>query len=329
MATLNDYLKMVQRFTRDQGQSFLNPQDLIDYVNRARREVAMRSQCIRVLTPVSGAITSASVVSSGSGYTAPTVTITAPDYPSGTGNNPNGAQATAAAITQSGTIAAVNINYGGSGYFQPQATITDATGTGASVSLTVPAVNAIYQGQEVYKFSDIDLSASPGVESVYMIKSVSIIYNNYRYSLPGYAFSVYQSTVRQYPFAYQYVPTFFSQYGQGVNGSLYLYPLPSQTYQIEYDCFCLPQDLITDQSEEAIPDPWTDSVAYMAAYLCYSELQNFNIAKFYLDSFDKFLQRYSDYARPGRMVNPYGRYILPFMLGALELLHHVGSALLC
>ena len=132
MATLNDYLQQTQRFTREQGQSFLNPQDLIDYVNRARREVAMRSQCVRVLTPVSGAITTASVANPGSGYTAPTVVITAPDYPSGAGSNPNGAQATAAAIVQSGTIAAVNITYGGSGYFQPQATITDPTGTGAS-----------------------------------------------------------------------------------------------------------------------------------------------------------------------------------------------------
>ena len=146
MATLNDYLKQIQRFTRDQGQSFLNPQDLIDYVNRARREVAMRAQCVRVLTPVSGAITSASVIHAGSGYTAPAVTITAPDYPSGTGAKPNGDQATAGVIMQGGTIAAVDINYGGSGYFQPQATITDPTGTGASVSLTVPAVNAIYQG---------------------------------------------------------------------------------------------------------------------------------------------------------------------------------------
>lgn len=308
MATLNDYLKQTQRFTREQGQSFLNPQDLIDYVNRARREVAMRSQSIRRLTPISGAITTASVVNAGSGYTSPTVVITAPDFPSGGGANPNGAQANAAAIVQGGTIAAININYGGSGYFQPQATITDPTGTGASISLDVPGVNAVYQGQEQYNFSDIDLSTFPGVQSVYMIKSVSIVYNNYRYSLPCYDFSTYQSQIRQYPFQFSYVPVMFSQFGQGVGGSLYMYPLPSQTYQVEYDCFCLPQDLITDLSEEAIPEPWTDSVSYMAAHLCYLEIQNMNASQYYLTLFDKFLQRYSDYARPGRVTNPYGRW---------------------
>jgi len=38
------------------------------------------------------------------------------------------------------------------------------------------------------------------------------------------------------------------------------------------------------------------------------ELQNYNAGKFYLDLFDKMLQRYSDYARVGRVTNPYGRY---------------------
>lgn len=45
---LNEYLKQTQRFLRDATQQFLNPQDLISYVNRARREVAMRAQCIRM-----------------------------------------------------------------------------------------------------------------------------------------------------------------------------------------------------------------------------------------------------------------------------------------
>jgi hypothetical protein len=137
---------------------------------------------------------------------------------------------------------------------------------------------------------------------------VSLIYSNYRYSLPMYAFSVYQSMIRQYPFQYQYVPTFCSQFGQGADGSLYMYPLPSQTYQVEYDCFCTPQDLIDNNSVDVIPNPWTDAVSYFAASLAFEEIQNLNYAKYYFDKFDAMLQRYSNYARPGRVVNPYGRY---------------------
>lgn len=309
MSTLNEYLQQTQRFLRDQRQDLFNPMDLISYVNRARREIAMRSQCLRVLTPISGAVISASVVAAGSGYTStPTITITDPDFPSGVAPDPRGAQATASAVVQSGTIAAVNITYGGSGYFRPTVAVEDSTGSGASVTLELSAINALVANQEVYPFTDVVLDAFPGVESVYMIKGLSIIYANYRYSLPCYDFSTYQAQIRQFPFQFTYVPTFCSQYGQGTNGSFYTYPLPNQAYQYELDCFCLPSDLVTNLSEEALPKPWSEAVPYFTAYLAYSEIQNFNIAKYYLDQFDQFVNRYGVYARPGRGTNPYGRY---------------------
>lgn len=308
MATLFDYQKQVMRFTREAKQDFLRPDDLVSYINRARREVAMRAQCIRRLTPISGSVISANVTAGGSGYTLPVATISAPDFPSGQAPFPNGDQATAVATQIGGVINSVQVTYGGHGYFQPTVTITDGAGTGAVATLNLSPINVVVQAQEVYPFSGISVSMFPGVQSVYMIKSSSLIYSNYRYSLPCYAFSVYQAMIRQYPFQYQYVPTFCSQFGQGAGGSFYLYPLPSQTYQIEYDCFCLPQDLIDNRSVEAIPDPWTDAVPYFAASLVYEELQNLNYARYYMDKYDMMLGRYSIYARPGRVSNPYGRY---------------------
>jgi len=309
MASLNEYLQQTQRFMRDSRQDLLDPGDLIDYVNRARREVAMRAQCIRRVVPITGSVITASVVAGGSGYTnSPTITITAPDFPSGDGSDPTGAQATASAIVQSGTIAAVDIDYGGAGYWQPTATITDSTGTDASVTLQLSAINQVNQGQEVYPFSDVDISMFPGVESIYMVRSISILYSAFRYSLACYSFSTYQAKIRQWAQQWQYVPGVCAQLGQGVDGSLYLYPIPSQAYQMEWDCQMLPSDLITNLSVEAIPAPWDEAVPYFVAHLACLELQNANFAKMYLDLFDKMLQRYSDYARVGRAVNPYGRY---------------------
>jgi hypothetical protein len=66
--------------------------------------------------------------------------------------------------------------------------------------------------------------------------------------------------------------------------------------------------LIDDQQPEAIPAPWSETDPYFAAHMCYLELQNLNAAKFYLDLYDQMVHRYSAYARPGRMTNPYGRY---------------------
>jgi len=38
------------------------------------------------------------------------------------------------------------------------------------------------------------------------------------------------------------------------------------------------------------------------------ELQNYNVAGFFKKLFDEMTLGYSGYARPGRAVNPYGRY---------------------
>lgn len=305
------YLKQTQRFLREQRQMFENPDDLLVYINRARREVAGRTQCIRRLTPISGQCVSVNLLTPGSGYVNPQATITTPDWASGVLPSPNGRQATAGVQMSAGVVTDVEINDGGDGYFQPEITITDlgGPGIGATATVTVSPINTLNLGQEVYNFSDIYVGNWPGVDSVFAIKSVSVIYAQYRYSLPMYAFSVYQAQIRQFSTGtYQYVPSFGAQYGQGAGGSFYFYPPPSQTYQVEYDCFCLPTNMLLDNSiPEPIPQPWSDAVPYMAAQLAYQELQNYNAARFYEEQFDKMTLGYSQHARVGRAVNPYGR----------------------
>src|SRR5215472_13338361 len=209
MSTLFTHIKMAQQFIGDENQDRVNPNDLIAWINRGRRKIASQCQCIRVKSSISGEISGWTVTSGGSGYSsAPTCVITPPDFPSGQIPNPNGAQAIATANVQAGVIASINNVYGGDGYFQPIMTITDPTGSGAVVTPTVLFVMTCNRGQEVYKFTDVDLTEFPGVASVYAVRGVSIIYANYRYSLPMYSFSTYQAMIRQYPFQYQYVPTF-------------------------------------------------------------------------------------------------------------------------
>jgi hypothetical protein len=308
MSFLFDYMQITQGFLRDRSQALLNPADIVAYINRARRQIAMQAQCIRVLTPISGSVMTITVTAGGHGYTAPTVTISAPDYPSGTGVYPGGNQATAVATVVAGAITDIQVPYGGSGYFLPQVTITDSTGSGATATVQVSPLSETQANREVYNFSDAVLSQFPGVKEILAVKSTSFIYANYRYSLPCYSFSTYQAMIRQYPNQYLYVPTMCAQFGQGTSGSLYMYPIPSTIYQFEWDCICLPDDLITDQDVEAIPRPWTDAVPYFAAHLCFLELQNLNAAQYYYNMYMQQLNIYSVAARPGRMTNPYGRY---------------------
>jgi hypothetical protein len=169
-------------------------------------------------------------------------------------------------------------------------------------------MNLLQRGQERYDFANVNLSTFPGVAAITSVRSVSIIYANYRYSLPQYAWTVYQAYIRQYPFQYQYVPTMCCQFGQGENGTMFFFPLPSQTYQMEWDCACRPQNLIDDLSVEVIPQPWQDTIPFLACMFGFQELQNYNIAKYYEDQFKRYVLSEANAARIGRMVNPYGRY---------------------
>ncbi len=306
---LNIYLQQTQRLIGDTEQQRVPPNDLKFYINTARRQVAELTQSVRVLTPISGSITSITVTNPGQGYSSsPSVTISPPDMPGGSVTNPGGLQATAIAHVTSGTITSITMVSQGAGYFQPTVRITDSTGSDAIGTAVLSPINQTVENQEVYSFANMPLGNAPGVASILAVKSVSMIYENYRYSLPMYAFSTYQAYIRRYPSQYSYVPTVGSQYGQGENGSLYLYPIASQAYAYECDCFCLPIDLDSDTDVEAIPYPWTDSVPYFAAYLALLQMQRASDADAMLGRFDKQLLRQSMSARPGRASNPYGRY---------------------
>lgn len=308
MSTLFDYLKTVQTFIHDSDQRLLDVGDLISFVNAGRREVAMRAQCVRILPPISAPIVSATVLDGGSGYTNPTVSISAPDSPGGLKLTPNGAQATGTATAFGGAITTVDIDYGGSGYFQPVISIGDPTGTGAQVQANVGPILTLNEFQEVYEFSDIDLSNFPGVESVYAVLSVSVLYASQRYSVLVYSFSEYQAKIRNYSGgSYYFIPCFGAQFGRGARGSFYFYPIASQQLQLEFDCCCLPSDLKSDLDYDAIPPPWDDAVAYWATSLAYMSLQNLNAARAYREMFDERMKRFGAYALPGRAINPYGR----------------------
>lgn len=307
---LNSYMQQVQRFISDANQTYINPADIIEHINRARREIALRAKCVRVLSPITSAVRTATITNAGSGYVDPVATISAPDFPDGSPDNPLGAQATATVTQQGGQITNISIDYGGSGYFQPVITITDATGpgAGATATLTVGPLMQTQNGQEIYRYADIPLENFPGVEEVFWVNSISIIYAQYRYSLMTYSFSTYQAMIRNYPLQYRYVPSVAAQLGRGTGGTLYLYPVASASYQMELDCYCLPSPLVDDQSVEAIPQPWQDCVPFLATHFCYLQLQNLNAAQYYLGLHDQFVDRYSGWTAERKVSNRYGRW---------------------
>lgn len=93
-------------------------------------------------------------------------------------------------------------------------------------------------------------------------------------------------------------PFVWSQFGQGIGGSLYLGPVPDQVYTITADAVCYPIPLVTDATVEAIPAYWQDCVQFLACF--YALINGGNN-----DDADRMFNRYELYRdRARKFANP-------------------------
>jgi hypothetical protein len=62
-------------------------------------------------------------------------------------------------------------------------------------------------------------------------------------------------------------PGWYSQYGEGPDGALYLAPIPGQIAPMEVDLTLIPAPILVDKDREPIPYPWQDAVSWWASCL--------------------------------------------------------------
>lgn len=101
-------------------------------------------------------------------------------------------------------------------------------------------------------------------------------------------------------------PGFYAQYGFGVSGSLYLAPIPSQEQPMELDTSCMPFPLQTDDDPECIQQPWSDAVAYFAAFMCLLQQQRSQDAAAMLQLFQTDMPFCASVVSPVMIQAPYG-----------------------
>lgn len=68
-------------------------------------------------------------------------------------------------------------------------------------------------------------------------------------------------------------PGWWTQFGHGPTGAIYLAPIPTGTLPMEVDLTIVPQPLLTDKDVDPIPFPWADAVPYWAATLALLQQQ--------------------------------------------------------
>lgn len=173
-------------------------------------------------------------------------------------------------------------------------------------------------GQEIYPFSSINLVPFPGVSAVMAVGTIAMIWGNFQYTVTRYSFSKYQARIRTYTTGYQYIPAACAQLGQGVDGTMYLYPIANDIYQMLWDCTGLPINLASDSDVEAIPPIWTTAVQFYAAWQIGNSLvaqannaeDALTVAKLADRAFSQyttFMKRARTFAQPIFTSNWYGR----------------------
>ena len=284
---LTAYQQQTQRLLHDPTASFYNASDLTTYINIARRQLALEGQCVRAMLS-GGTITTVSINSGGSGY-AGTLSFAI----SGSGQ-----QAFVTGQISGGQVSQVTLVRGGWGYLTPPTIVATGSGGGSNATFNVVVDNSCttVAGQEVYAFSTFNnlvqsLPGQPGISAVMGIFTVAISWGSMKPVLKAEVWSEFQAFYRSYNTGLQNYPMVWSTYGQGVNGSFYLWPLPSQASQMDLDCWCLPVDLVSDSTPEAIPSPWTDCVPYYAAYLAYDNAQRKQDADRMFATYNLFMKR--------------------------------------
>jgi hypothetical protein len=300
---LTNYQTETQRLLHDPNATYFSTSDLTAYINTARNQVAIESQSIRVL--VTGSLATVTVTAQGISYaTATTLSV---------GGSGIGAVVTPT-IDGSGHITAATVTAGGTSYDTPANTTITAidptgAGSGATFTTTLVGANLTTAGQEIYPFSSLNTPAqaiNSGVNQIAGVNSIAVSWGSMKPMLDRRTWTDFQAMFRSWTAGFQGQPSVWAQFGQGVNGSVYLCPIPSQVLNMDWDVWCVPIALVNDSTAEALPYPWTDAVQYYAAYLAYSNSQRAEDAKIMMDMYTKQMKRARAMSDATFIPYPYG-----------------------
>lgn len=171
---------------------------------------------------------------------------------------------------------------------------------------TVPTVAS----QRVYNFNGtggitIPNAATLGIGNVIQLRQGSVVIGDGQARLNNRPFEYFQLYFLNEVVPKTGRPKEWSEYGQGVNGSLYVHPLPDDVYSLAFDTACLPIDLADDTTPEAIPSIWTDAVPFYAAYYALMSAQRNGDADKMYERYQVFVQRARGGATPDVLPSQY------------------------
>lgn len=261
MSDWDDYITDLRRLLHDSTDRFWTVQEKTDYINRGRSRVVRDTGCNRILTTGYlspgvevfnfGGVTGVGAIVAGTGYSNSfAVTFT--------GGGGTGAAGTATA--SGGKITSVAITAQGTGYTStPTPVFTAGGGSGGSGTAGfLPA-------------------------ATFDVVNTTIYWGSLRRPLGYRVWTLFNAAFRSVQ-NFTGPPAVFSVYN---NTSVYVAPIPDQTYQVDFDCVQTVVDFaINDTAADPIPFPFHNPVSFYGAYLAQIKAQKFEVANYFKDQYN-------------------------------------------
>lgn len=267
---LTAYISATQLLVHDTaGQRYTTTQ-LTYYINSARSQLALEAECVRFLYGLDGMFTGTGTFTSGN--TVITGIASTVGLQVGWGLWGNNVASNATIVSFTGTTITMS---------------AAATGSGTNSFSTQIQTTT---NQEIYPLAST-VNSNAGILNIIQVKSVAVNFGgsqgSNQYMLRQTDFTALQAYYRFYGPNLVGNPAVWARY----QNNIYLRPIPSQPYPMQWDTVCSVIPLVDDSTVEAIPYPFTDAVPYYAAYLALMNSQRAADADAMFKVYEKFAQR--------------------------------------
>jgi hypothetical protein len=287
-STLQTYVTQVQRLVHDASSAQFSPNEIIDYINTARDDVALDMHCVRTffrgvqgvpnqeIYSLVGAVPGAQITAGGSYPPGPPVvppTVVFDPPPAG------GIQAQGTAVMLGNAVSAINLTQWGQGYL-----------TAPNITFNPPGATA----------------TSVFFANVFQVNFVYNIWNNQRYMLDYRGFAMFGAYFRAWTTVFASRPGIWTIHPEMLE--VYLRPPPDQNYFMEWDVLSLPLPLVnlTDVDTQVRP-PHNKAIQFRASALALMKNNNFDQAEYYDKKYDERVPRWIMGNGGIRIPNPYNR----------------------
>ncbi len=148
-------------------------------------------------------------------------------------------------------------------------------------------------------------ATNEGIDQVLDVTSLAVSWGSMRPAMNYMPWEDLQAYARSYNFLVTSFPLVWATDGDGSNANVWMFPVPSLSEEMEWQCSCSPKALVADSDYDAIPHPFQNAVKYYAAYLSYLSTMRPQLAEVYLDLFMATLRRGRGATDHGRVASWY------------------------